>query len=402
LRILMISDVYFPRVNGVSTSIQTFREELAALGHEVQLIAPAYPAPARRDEAGVMRVPARKVPFDPEDRLMQWRAISALLPRLREQKFDLVHIQTPFVAHYVGLRIAKALGLPCVTTYHTFFEEYLHHYLPLLPAALTRIFARRFSRSQCNAVNAVIVPSKAMAQTLKQYGCATPMYIAPTGIPLEKFAHGDGAGFRARHGIAPGRPLLLNVGRVAHEKNIGFLIEMLELVRVRVPDVLLLICGEGPARPDLEQQVARMGLQQHVMFVGYLDRERELLDCYRAADVFVFASRTETQGLVLLEAMALGVPVVSTAAMGTVDIIAPQCGALMASEVPDEFSEKVVRLLKNPVLREALATDARSFAQSWSAPATAQRVEAIYAELLGKGRLVPELGAPGVAASSAG
>ncbi|MGH8248977.1 MAG: glycosyltransferase, partial [Gammaproteobacteria bacterium] len=126
MRILMISDVYFPRVNGVSTSIQTFRRELSALGHETTLIAPAYPAPYA-DEPGIVRVASRYVPLDPEDRMMRAGEIRRLLPRLRSQGYDLVHVQTPFVAHYLGVEIAAALGVPCVETYHTFFEEYLQH-----------------------------------------------------------------------------------------------------------------------------------------------------------------------------------------------------------------------------------------------------------------------------------
>lgn len=383
MRILMISDVHFPRVNGVSTSIQTFQQELGAIGHDVHLIAPAYPG----DTASVphiSRIESRVVLFDPEDRLMKSEKIFSLLPQFRQQAFDLVHIQTPFRAHYAGIKLARALKLPCVETYHTFFEEYLHHYVPLLPKFLTRGLTRRFSRSQCNAVDAVIVPSTAMGGVLEQYGCDSPIHVAPTGIQLEKFDAGDGLRFRIKHGIPESRPLLVHVGRVAHEKNIRFLLEMVAKLRNDQPDILFLICGEGPAKGDLQQQVRRLGLDAHVMFVGYLDRETELLDCYRAADVFVFASRTETQGLVLLEAMALGVPVVSTAVMGTIDIVKPQKGALMAAEDSGDFAAKVSLLLNDKSRRAEMGEEGRVFAQSWGAPATAQRLAGIYQEVLGK------------------
>ena len=137
MRILYVSDVYFPRVNGVSTSIRTFRRELQAIGHEVVVIAPQYPQPAPPDEAGIVRVAARAVPFDPEDRLMLGCALRELPARLGVQAFDIVHIQTPFAAHYAGLRIARELGVPCVATYHTFFEEYLYHYVPVSYTHLT-------------------------------------------------------------------------------------------------------------------------------------------------------------------------------------------------------------------------------------------------------------------------
>lgn len=381
MRILMISDVHFPRVNGVSTSIQTFQQELGNIGHDVHLVAPAYhdDHPSTDD---ITRIESRQVLLDPEDRLMKSKKIHALTDQFRNRNFDLVHIQTPFLAHYAGIKLARELGIPCVETYHTFFEEYLYHYVPLLPKFFTKGITRRFSRSQCNAVNAVIVPSTAMRNVLQKYGCESPIHISPTGIQLEKFGAGNGARFRQNHGIAQDRPLLVHIGRVAHEKNIGFLLEVTARLKTTCPDILFLICGEGPAQKPLQQQAQRMGLENNVMFVGYLNRETELLDCYCAADVFVFASRTETQGLVLLEAMALGVPVVSTAVMGTIDIVKPQQGALEAQEEAGDFAAKVSLLLNDKPRRLQMGEEGRAFAQTWGAPATAKRLATIYQSML--------------------
>src|SRR5260370_4147983 len=165
MKILMISDVYFPRVNGVSTSIQTFRRELAALGHKVALIAPAYPDPYTEDNR-TLRVHSRYLPFDPEDRMMIPGAVRRLLPQLREAAYDLVHIQTPFVAHYLGIEIADLLDIPKMETYHTFFEEYLFHYLPVFPKAALRPLSRRFSPPQSNQMDALVVPSAALPARL--------------------------------------------------------------------------------------------------------------------------------------------------------------------------------------------------------------------------------------------
>ncbi len=381
MRILMISDVYFPRVNGVSTSILTFQQELAEQGHDVHIVAPAYPA-GHPEVPHITRVESGYVMLDPEDRMMKSANIHALLPQFRDRNFDVIHIQTPFLAHYAGIKMARSLNIPTVETYHTFFEEYLYHYVPLLPRFLTRRITRSLSRSQCNSVDAVIVPSAAMSTVLQQYGCLSPIHIAPTGIQMAKFESGIGSRFRAKHGIPEDRPLLLHVGRVAHEKNIGFLLSVVARLKTDHPQILLLICGEGPAKTDLQQQSNRMGLTDNVMFVGYLDRETELLDCYRAADVFVFASRTETQGLVLLEAMALGVPVVSTAVMGTIDILSPNRGALVAEEETGDFAAKVSRLLGNQALRLSIGDEGREYAKTWSAPATARRVVDIYQGLI--------------------
>lgn len=385
MRILYVSDVYFPRVNGVSTSIQTFRRELARRGHDSTLVAPEYPA-AYPVEAGVLRVPSRYLPLDPEDRALRPRALRRAESDLARERFDLVHVQTPFLAHYSGLRLARRLGVPCIATYHTLFEEYLYHYVPAVPRAALRALARRVSRAQCNALDAVVVPSSAMRDTLARYGVTAPTEIVPTGIPLADFACGDGTRFRADRGIDPARPLLLYVGRVAFEKNIAFLLRVLARVRASRPDALLVICGEGPAVRSLQRAAHALGVASSVLFAGYLDRASALLDCYRAADVFVFASRTETQGLVLLEAMALGVPVVSTAVMGTRDIVGPGRGALVARDDEADFAAQVTRLLGDRALRERLGREAREYARDWSAAAMAERMEAFYRRVVERAR----------------
>lgn len=377
MNILMISDVYFPRINGVSTSIETFRHGLAARGVRSTLIAPDYPA-ASASAADTIRIPSRFIPLDPEDRMMKRGEIDARLDSLRADSFDLVHIHTPFIAHYAGLDIARRLGLPCVATYHTFFEEYLFHYVPFLPKAWLRALARRFSREQCNALDAVIVPSRAMAETLAGYGVTRPVEILPTGVPAEQFRDGEGHYFRSRYDIPHDTRLLLFVGRVAHEKNIGFLIDMIDRLRRLNDKALLLITGEGPALAGLRATAEQRGLTDHVRFLGYLDRHSELHDCYRAADLFVFASRTETQGLVLLEAMALGTPVVALAEMGTRDILLPQRGCRIAPNDPVRFAEIAAELLADRSILAALGRDARSYARSWHSDEMAKRLEQLY------------------------
>jgi len=385
VKILMISDVYFPRINGVSTSIFTFRRELERHGHAVHLIAPDYGRPTP-DEQWITRIPSRYLPLDPEDRMAKLSAIMELLPGLRNQGFDILHIHTPFIAHHAGIRLAKALGIPAVESYHTFFEEYLYYYVPFLPKSVMRFAARHFSYRQCNQVDALVAPSESMLEVLRDYGVCTQADIIPTGIELEQFAAGSGTAFRARYGIDPEWPVLVHVGRVAHEKNIGFLLEVVARVRQVVPEVLLIVAGEGPALKALKRKAVALGIGGHVLFVGYLDRQRELLDCYRAGDAFVFASRTETQGLVLLEAMALGVPVVSTAVMGTRDVLRDGEGALIAAERVDDFAGQVVRLLQDAALRDRLSAAAAAYAAQWSAARMAERMAGFYQAVIQKGQ----------------
>ncbi len=381
----MISDVYFPRINGVSTSIRTFRQLLQSMDCEILLIAPEYPE-AYPDDDLIVRVPSRYLFMNPEDRMMQYGKIINLYPRLRDWQPQLLHIQTPFVAHYAGIKLAEKLNIPVIESYHTFFQEYLFNYapIPFIPKIFWRWLARHYSRSQCQQVAHLIVPSQAMLAVLREYGISTAASILPTGIDLKQFSGGDGIRFRQAYQIPAERPTLVHVGRVAYEKNINFLLDMLHVLKRQQPQILLIIAGEGPAYTALQQQAKQLGLRDNLLFTGYFKTPQDLIDCYCAGDVFVFSSRTETQGLVLLEAMALGIPVVSTAVMGTKDILQAQQGALIAQENSQDFADKVQRLLQDPPLRQHLSQQAQEYVKQWQAEVMAERMLDVYQQLLPK------------------
>ncbi|MES2546749.1 MAG: glycosyltransferase [Pseudomonadota bacterium] len=378
MNILLISDVYFPRVNGVSTSIRTFTQQLQKMGHNVHLIAPDYGV-TTDDEAWITRVPARAIYFDPEDKLMKYAEVLKLIPKLQPLQFDCLHIHTPFIAHYAGLKLAKALKIPAVETYHTFFEDYLHHYLPWIPQFAARGLARLISKRQCNQVDAIVAPSQPMLDVLRGYGVTSQAEVIATGLQASSFNAADGNAFRIKHDIALERPMMLYVGRVAHEKNIGFLLVVAKLISDVMPEALLVIAGEGPALSSLHALVKAHNIEKNVQFIGYLDRNTELNSCYKAADVFVFASKSETQGLVILEAMAQGTPVVAIAELGTASILIEGQGALISTENESEFVQKVHSLLINPQRRQQLSETARNYAQKkWSAEIQAERMLKYY------------------------
>ena len=191
---------------------------------------------------------------------MKLGALRALRAEVQRLDPDLVHIQTPFIAHYQGTALARALRVPVVETYHTYFEEYLHHYVPLMPRAVMRFVARRFTVSQCNVLDALVVPSRAMEQALLDYGVRCPMHIIPTGMEMERFAGGDGQRFREQLGIAPEQPVLVHVGRIAHEKNIEFLFRMFARVVRSKPGAMFIVAGEGPALASCKAYVRSLGI----------------------------------------------------------------------------------------------------------------------------------------------
>ena len=382
MKILFISDVYFPRINGVSTSIRTFVLQMQNLGHEVHLIAPDYDV-VTEDEAWIKRIPARSIYFDPEDKLMKYGEAVKLLPALEQEKYDIVHVHTPFVAHYLGLKLAAQLNIPCIETYHTFFEDYLHHYLPWMPKSIARGIARMISKHQCNAVDAIVAPSNPMLDVLRKYGVNVLSEVIPTGLQDSSFAAADGQAFRLKYGIPLDRPMLLYVGRVAFEKNIDFLLEMTKLLAEKRPDVLLVVTGEGPAEASLHKLAKTLEIEKNVQFIGYLDRNKELNACYESADIFVFASKSETQGLVLLEAMAQATPVVAIAELGTASILIEGKGALIAPDDTAQFAERVHQLLLNPEHRFELGNRAKNYAlDKWTATLQAQRMIKFYEEII--------------------
>ncbi|MFT7228376.1 MAG: 1,2-diacylglycerol 3-alpha-glucosyltransferase [Methylophilaceae bacterium] len=378
MKILFISDVYFPRVNGVSTSIKTFMSQLETLGHTVDLIAPDY-GQQESEALSIKRIAARSIYFDPEDRLMKYGEALKQLPELKKANYDIIHVNTPFVAHYLGLKLAKQLNIPCVETYHTFFEDYLHHYLPWIPKNMARGLARFISKKQCNAVDAIVVPSQPMLDVLRTYGVKLQANVIPTGLQAGSFTESNGLQFKQKYQIENKRPMLLYVGRVAFEKNIPFLFEMVKVLAERHPNVLLVVAGEGPAEKSLHQLAITLKIEGNVKFIGYLDRETELNACYKAADVFVFSSKSETQGLVLLEAMAQGTPVVAIAELGTASILVEGQGAMISPESTNAFSEKVAVLIEDHAKRDLLSQTAKSYALTvWSAKSQAERLGRFY------------------------
>ena len=378
MKILFISDVYYPRINGVSTSIKSFKENLEQLGHDVSLIAPEY-RNHLCSEKWIKRVSSFQVPYDPEDRLMNYFELKKLKKWVESEKFDLIHIHTPFMAHYFGLNLRKTLSIPCIETYHTFFEDYLHHYIPWLPEKFGRLFARWVSRRQCNSVDGVVVPSKPMLDVLTQYGIDKPMSVIPTGIDKHFLTKRNSDVFKLNYQLPINKKILLYVGRVAKEKNIEFLLHVVKNISREYKDILLLITGEGPADKDLDLKIKELGIYEFVKRLPYLDRGNELPQCYSAADVFVFSSKSETQGIVPLEAMAQGTPVVAIAEMGIASVIKNNEGAFATKDNLEEFVSCVKKLISNDKLHASQSKKAYKYVkENWAASVQAEKVVSFY------------------------
>lgn len=316
MNIVMLTNTFTPHVGGVARSVQAFTRELRLRGHRVLVIAPSF-AGMPESEEDVIRLPAWRhfsegdfsVPAPLPGRVT--RALNAFGP-------EIVHAHHPFLLGETALRVGASRNLPVVFTHHTLYERYTH-YLPA-DSPRWRHFAIEVATGFGNLCDTVIAPSRSVAELLVARGVSTPVEVIPTGVDSDFFTPGDGGRVRDRLGI-PGEAFVVgHVGRLAPEKSPGFLSEAVARFLSRVPDSHFLLAGAGPCAQEMEEVFVRRGLSRRLHRLHILTGP-ELVDVYRSMDVFVFASRSETQGMVLTEAMATGAPVVALDGPGVREVV---------------------------------------------------------------------------------
>jgi 1,2-diacylglycerol 3-alpha-glucosyltransferase len=387
MRIVMTTDTYWPRINGVTVAVEGFRRALTKLGHEVIVLAPLYPRPegdaSPPDDERIIRFPAFSLPFSPEDRLGYPAARWRITRLLEDLKPDVVHAHSEFTIGFGGKSYCRRSGVPHVMTCHTYWEHYIQAYFPFLLPAAAKLIARTWSRSDYRLVDCLTVPSQFLKRHLLTYGVETPIEVIPNGVDPEEFTMSpaeraeQAAYFRRVMPQLAGRRLLLYVGRIAHEKNIDFLLECLGRVIRTVPKALLLMAGDGPYRAGLERKAAAQGLGGNVLFPGYLDRKK-LAYIYGASDLFVFSSKTETQGLVLVEAMTCGTPVVALRATATEEVLTDGEGGSLVEEDIAAFTDRVLYYLRDEHARKAAGERARAVSRRWTLEKTTEMLLAVY------------------------
>lgn len=371
MRIGIFTDTYFPEVNGVVTVIQMMERELRRVGHEVYIFAPAYPGQGGA-RAEVYRFPSLRFVFYEGMRVAipYNRTALDVIPTL-----DLIHSHDPGPIGLLALWASRRYHIPHIHTYHTFYAEY-RRYLPMPLRPLRRIVGQ-LSRAFCNHCDAIIAPSLQMKRELESYGITRPIYPLPFGLDEEEFSHEINWNVRAALNLLT-EDLLLYVGRLGIEKNLDFLLRAFERLLSYRQDVRLLIAGDGPQHKVLKRYAAKRGIAPYVIFTGCLDRGK-LIDLYKQATLFTFASKTETQGIVLVEAMMAGTPVVAIGEMGVLDIVTSGETGILVREVEEEFAQACHRLLQEDgEERQKLGAAARRWACSHSAQASTRRLLEIY------------------------
>lgn len=384
MRIGIFTNTFLPHIGGVARSVRNFLEDYRRAGHRVLVVAPEFPqGPAPRHiERSVERVPAWRN-FNGSDFSVSLPVAAELAERIRRFRPQIVHAQHPFLLGDTALRVAAESGVPAVFTHHTLYERYTH-YLPFDSERLQSFVAELATRF-ANCCDGVIAPSASLARLLEARGVTSPIRVVPTGIDTEEFSAAARGPWRARLGLDGNAVLVGHVGRLAVEKNLPFLAEALARFLSRVPRSRALIVGDGPARPGIEEAFAQGRVGGRVLFTGSLTG-RPLREAYAAMDLFAFSSQSETQGMVLTEAMAAGVPVVALDASGVRDVVRDrENGRLLPADATVEaLARALARAARDPDLRASWREGARRTAEAFDRRVTARLALAFYRELIAR------------------
>jgi 1,2-diacylglycerol 3-alpha-glucosyltransferase len=379
LKIVMLTNTYLPHVGGVANSVSSFVNEFRKRGHPTAVIAPRFEGTPEH-EIDTIRVPAIQR-FNGSDFSYRIPAPWKIIPPLDRFNPELVHAHHPFLLGDTALRIATARDLPLVFTHHTMYERYTH-YVPGDSDAM-RQFVIRLATDYANMCDHVIAPSQSIARVLRERGVETPITAIPTGIDRERFARGNRRHWREHFNIAPDTFVVGHVGRLAPEKNLRFLAAaVLRMLRDHRSASFLLV-GGGPMDKQLRETFHHAGMGDRLHATGPL-RGQDIVDAYHAMDAFVFASETETQGMVVAEAMAAEVPVVAADAPGVREVVRDgQNGRLLPFCDESAFAGALQWIAGlDEAGRRQLRAGACETADRFSLSRCADKLLAVYAELL--------------------
>lgn len=388
-RIGMFSESFHPVQNGVSTSVRTLIAGLRSEGHHVCTFAPAH---MRQPEAesNVLRFPSFVSAFNRDYPLaFPFYPRLALETHFDRLKLDVIHTHTPFVMGLTGAKLAMTREVPLISTFHTLYSQYTH-YVPFLSDSVTESLLEHYLPWYYNRCAEIICPSQMAARTLRAYGIERPINVIPTGVPIppaELLSDENRRCTRERIGVPNEAPLLVFAGRLAKEKNLDWLLEVFGLIRHTIPNAILALAGDGPYSEELKNLASPLG--KSLLFIGPMLR-RELDMLLAASDVFVFPSPTETQGLVIGEARAVGVPCVVVDMGGAPEtVIDGEDGFRVPEGDKTAFATHVIQLLTNKSLARRMRATARKNALRYAPDRMVKSVLDVYLRAGSSGAAMP-------------
>ncbi len=382
MNICMFSNTYLPHVGGVARSVHFFAEDLRAQGHDVLIIAPTF---SENEEASteqdILRVPAIQN-FNGSD-----FSVRIPIPFFIDQEIDafepdIVHSHHPFLLGDAAVRAALRRNLPLVFTHHTLYEEYTHYVSP--DSTIMKQLAVNLSTEYANLCTMVVAPSESIARLIQERGVESPVEVIPTGVDIDHFSSGNGEFFRKSHNIPQDAFVIGHLGRLAPEKNLEYLCEaVIEALKEEPPQFRFLVVGSGPSEPVILQMFEKAGHRDALIMVGKKSGD-DLVNAYAAMNLFVFSSKSETQGMVLAEAMAASLPVVALDASGVREIVVDQRNGRLLPEdsSPQSFAEKIKELQKDSGKLEEQSKEAHCTAEQFSRKKSAEKLAQLYQSLL--------------------
>ena len=361
MNIVFFSDSYRPYVSGVVRSIENYSCFLRKRGHRVYIFAPDY-AGVDANEKNVFRFKSLPAVIYPSFRISLPFSLR-ILDKLKELKADVIHSHSPFLMGRLSLWAADKLIIPHVFTYHTLYEQYTH-YFPGISGLLSYLISR-YVKNYCSRSNLIITPSKFVKKKIDEKGISSPVSVVPTGINLEEYKKDSELDIRKKYDIGEKENIILSVGRLGKEKNIDFLLKVINKLSRSGKKVRMLIVGEGPQKENLKKMSEKLKLGEIVIFAGGCAPE-EVFNYYKEADLLVFSSCSETQGLVLLEAMAAGLPVVAVDAGGVSTVVENGKNGFLLDRDIDSFAKVIKKVFANRKLYELVSKGARKTVEKYS------------------------------------
>lgn len=376
LRVAIFSDSALPVLNGVSVSVDALVGELRNQGHSVHVFTARYPG-YKDPDPNTYRCRAIETPIS-RGYPVSYPPFYRMLLKFRRHEFDVIHTHTPFFLGMVGFRWAESHDIPIVSTYHTLYDRY-SHYFKLLPHRYVRFRIAKHTNFYYNHMDHVITPSEASLKWLRRHTVTAPVTVIPTGIPQGQTISRSDA--RRTLGIPPDSKVMLYVGRLAREKNIGVLLEMAALAFAEDRSLRLWLVGDGPYRDECVAMARTLGIGDRVRFVGAVPRT-EVDRFYAASDLFVFASITETQGLVVQEAMTYGLPAVAVTGGGASASIIDGSNGFVVKNDPIAFARVTISLLHNDALHARLSDQALKSVRNQGISQMCEDVVTVYRSVI--------------------
>jgi len=376
----MFINYYTPSKGGMETSVINLSKGLEKAGHEVYIFAPEYPN-YKDEEKNIFRYKSIRFNYGGYFYVIPIPFGSKMKEIIKELKLDILHSHQPYSLGSEALKFSKELNIPLVFTYHIKYEDY-SHYIPLVPGFIAKKYIRKVTVGYSNKCDNVIAPSTAIKKLLRDHKITAPISIIPSGINIDNFANATGQrdSIREKYNIKPEEIMLITASRLVEEKNIKFLIESFSLMKKKFANIKFMIVGDGAVKEDLEKRAKDLGLENDIVFTGLVNRT-EIVSLYQSSDIFVFASHTETQGLVAVEAMAAGSPVVAIRASGIEDIVQDGEDGFLTSDSEEEFAEKVLQIAIDDNLRKKMAEKAKANSRKFEIAPWVEKIVELYESL---------------------